>query len=228
MLKAIIFDFDGVLCDSEPLHYQAFLRVACDFGRTFTYPQYVERYIGYDDRDAFGAMLEEAGRFDEAHNGEHIARLVAQKGDAFEAVVREGVQTFPGTQQFVERVARQVPVAIASGATRRDIDLILRSLDFAATFAPIITADQVQRSKPDPQTYALAAARMAELHPQLHLAPANCLAIEDTPAGIESARAAGLMTLGITTTGTAAALHRAGRVIPSLGGVTFEQLRKWY
>jgi beta-phosphoglucomutase len=204
------------------------LRVAESLGIRFDYAQYVARYIGFDDREALWNILRDARQPAGPLDGEPIARLVAAKADAFEAIVAAGVPSFPGVLDFIARVRRQVPLAIASGATRRDIGLILGPLGLAECFDPIITADQVKRSKPDPQTYALAVAGLARRRPDLALDPAQCLAIEDTPAGLESARAAGLWTLAITHNQPPAPLHRAHRVVPSLEGLSLDQLRQWF
>jgi beta-phosphoglucomutase len=228
MLQAIVFDFDGVIVDSEPLHYRALLRVAETLGFHFDYRRYVQRYIGYDDRDALRAILMDGGKSDGEIDNAQIAQLVLAKADAFEAIVAEGVGSFPGVLELIAQLSRQIPLAIASGATRRDIDLILGRLGVTGLFDPIITADQVRRSKPDPQTYALAVAGLAQRHPALALEPGQCLAIEDTPAGLESARAAGLWTLGITTNHPPALLHRAHRVVGGLEGLSLDQLRQWF
>jgi beta-phosphoglucomutase-like phosphatase (HAD superfamily) len=121
-----------------------------------------------------------------------------------------------------------LPVAIASGATRKDVTLILDRLRISELFSPIVTADKVTRSKPDPETYELAAEGLKVLHPQLSIERDGCLAIEDTAAGVESARGAGLRTLGLATTTDGSSLGRAERVLPSLGGLTIDRLRQWY
>lgn len=121
-----------------------------------------------------------------------------------------------------------MPIAIASGATRLDIELMLEGLGLRERFELIVSANDVSVSKPHPQTYARAAEQLAAMHPGLGLRPGECLAIEDTAAGIESATGAGLLTLGLTTTGPAETLHRAMRVVPNLTGVTIDQLRRWY
>jgi HAD superfamily hydrolase (TIGR01509 family) len=227
MLRAIVFDFDGVIVDSEPLHYRAFLRIGESFGFHCTYDDYLQRYIGFDDRDALRAMLRDAGR-EEASDDAAIAALVLRKGDAFEAVVNEGIEVFHGTVEFIRQASAAVPVAIASGATRRDVDLILGKLGIAGLFDPVITADMVSRSKPDPETYRLAARELAKRPPGPTIEPGNCLAIEDTAAGIESARLAGLKTMGLATTMGEASLRCADRVVPTLEGLTLRQLRQWF
>lgn len=226
MLKAIVFDFDGVVVDSEPAHYKAFLHVAKPLGLNFSYETYLQEYVGFDDRDAFAHML---SKLNLPPDGKQIAKLIADKADAFEAIVHQGMDTIPGVLDLIkEAVAADFPIAIASGATRRDIDVILEGLKLDAGFNPIITADLVKHSKPDPTSYAMAVQGLAERLPELDLTPAECLSIEDTAAGLASATGAGLMALGLTTTGPAAALSQARRVIPNLEGVTLDTLRQWF
>lgn len=229
MLKAVVFDFDGVLVDSEPLHYRAFRRIAQRFGVDFTYGQYLERYVGFDDRDGFRAILVEAGQADRATDRAQVARLCAAKARAFEDAVEEGIRAFPGAIELVRELHPRLPLAIASGATRRDIEIVLGKLDLMAKFDPVISADDVEHSKPDPQTYVLAVRGLAARRPDLHIQPQECLAIEDTQAGLEAARQAGLMTLGVDTSGQGLTrMGLADRVLPSLQGVGWEKLRTWY
>jgi len=226
MLKAIVFDFDGVIVDSEPLHHRAFVEVAAPMGLDLDYPTYLRQYIGFDDRDAFRAMMQQLGR--EADD-QTIARLGREKAAAFERLAAEAVTPIPGAIELIRAATdAELPIAIASGATRADIDLMLDALGITHHFEAIVSADDVARSKPDPKSYALAVQRLTAYHPGLELRPGDCLAIEDTAAGIASARGAGLMTLGLTTTGPAEALEDAQRVIDSLAGITIEQLRAWY
>ena len=229
MLKAIVFDFDGVIADSEPLHYEAFRAIATTFGVRFDYQQYVEKYIGYDDRDALAVMLNEAkAQGTLPAKTPDIAELCDRKATVFEAIVERGVRSYAGVPELVAAAAKSMPVAIASGATRQDIELILGKLALTKHFKIIVSADDVAKSKPHPETYAKAASALGGLHPQLNLQPSECLAIEDTSAGLKSARAAGLMTLAVTTTSPRADLHHAHRVIDALEGVTIDQLRAWY
>ncbi len=229
MLKAIVFDFDGVLVNSEPLHYRAFVRVLEPLGLTFTYEQYLDDLVGYDDRDLFRVTLgKPAGRPADAATEAKIAALIRDKAVAFEAVVNEGVEETPGMRRLVESAARELPIAISSGAWRRDIDLVLGRLDLLKWFDRIVAADHVQRSKPDPESYALAAQAVAAARPDLRIQAGDCLAIEDTAAGIESARGAGLMTLGLASTGPAQKLRHANRVIQTVEGLTLATLREWY
>ena len=166
-------------------------------------------------------MLEVTGR--EATESA-VAELCAKKEPAFEALTRAtGELALPGSVELVDAAkAAGLKVAIASGATRADIDLMLWLLDRADAFEAIVTADDVERSKPDPASYANAAAAIG-------VEPSQCLASEDTRAGLKSATAAGLRTLAITTSHEADELEGdAERVIPTLANVTPEQLQAWY
>ncbi|MFW6033053.1 MAG: HAD family hydrolase, partial [Phycisphaeraceae bacterium] len=212
MLKAIVFDFDGVLADSEPLHYEAFRDVArSELGTDFDYAWYLRHLIGFDDRDALAYLLTHAeGGAGPRDRSERVAELCGLKQVAFERLVGGGAAAMPGAMELVDAAAARMPVAISSGATRRDIELILEGLGRMDLFETIVTADDVERSKPDPASYRIAAERLAERHAGLGFA--ECLAIEDTAAGIASAKSAGLWTLGVASTGPAEALYDAERV----------------
>lgn len=229
MLKAIVFDFDGVIVDSEPIHYRAFLRVAQTFGVEFSYDQYVEKYIGYDDRDAFRVMLGlPTGVPAKPAEESRVAGYIDQKADAFEAVVNEGIEMIPGVEPLIRAAGAKMPIAIASGASRRDIALILNKLGLSSLFRVVVTADDVARSKPDPETYARAVEILAGKFPQMNLHASHCVAIEDTAAGIESARGAGLQTLALLTSTPSEKLRRAHRVMEAKGAPTLEQLASWF
>ncbi|MEX0653957.1 MAG: HAD family phosphatase [Phycisphaeraceae bacterium] len=229
MLKAIVFDFDGVLVDSEPLHYEAMRVVAEPLGVRFDYRQYLAELIGFDDRDAFRAILAKAGQpVGERDDDARLRELMRAKQEAFEQRVARGIEPVPGALELLDAAAAAMPVAIASGATGADIALILRQLGRLTLFDAIVTADDVARSKPDPASYMLAVQRLAAKHPELALQAGDCLAIEDTAAGLASAHGAGLQTLGVTTTGSAAALGQADRVVDALVGVTPGVLRQWF
>jgi len=142
--------------------------------------------------------------------------------------VGQGVEPIAGVIDLISDIGQQAPIAIASGATRRDIDLVLDKLALTQRFDPIITANDVQRSKPDPATYTRAVNGLAARRPELAIQSHQCLAIEDTPAGIESAKRAGLKTLGVATTYPSEKLRIADRVVQTMESVTFDQLCDWF
>jgi len=227
MLKAIVFDFDGVVVDSEPVHFAAMLEVGRGFGASFDYEAYQDKLIGFDDRDALSYILENwipgQPRGNQVSLTPHqLMELCAQKQQAFDRIAGAGVPTVPGTVELIDQAAGAgFPIAIGSGATRADIELILKQLGRMDRFEHIVTANDVEKSKPHPQTYAMACDKLG-------FAPHECLAIEDTVAGLTSAKQAGLMTLALTTTTPADQLAIAQRVVPNLAGIGLDELKAWY
>ena len=221
MLQAIVFDFDGIIADTEPIHWQAFVDVLRPHGVEFDYEQYLSQYIGYDDREAIGRACDDFGvPVDDARLGE----LIEAKGVALKSIVGRGVGVYDGVVELIRSAADQMPLAICSGALRSDIDLVLAGIGdgaLAGRFSAIVTADQVPRSKPDPYSYALAVQ-------QLNRPADSCLAIEDTAAGLISAKAAGLRTLAVTNTCGADQLAEADRIVDTLRGVDVSVLQSWF
>jgi HAD superfamily hydrolase (TIGR01509 family) len=228
MLEAIVFDFDGVLVDSEPLHHRAIQTVGQSIGVELDYQTYLATYIGFDDRDAFRYLLTGRAEPLDAALEERVAALCGQKQQVFEQLMAEGAAALPGAAALVEAARPVMPIAIASGATAGEIAMMLGGVGLAGAFELIVSADDVARSKPDPQSYALAVERLRREKDRPNLAAAACLAIEDTEAGLASAKAAGLATLGVTTTRDRAKLTDADHIVDSLEGVTLDALRQWF
>jgi beta-phosphoglucomutase len=230
MLQAIIFDFDGVIADSEFIHYKAFLAIAQELGITFDYEEYLETYVGFSDRDAFRIMVGAVpGKPGTPAQEAKVKTLVELKAAAFEKIVAQGIQPVPGTIDLIHAANSEgLPIAIASGATRQDIQIVLQKLGIATLISIIVSADDVEQSKPHPASYTLAFQKLSQKHPAKNLTPENTLAIEDTHAGLTSAKKAGFMTLGVATTGPASLLGIANRVIPNPSHVTLDTLRQWY
>lgn len=204
--EAIIFDFDGVIVDTEPLHYAAFQRTLEPIGLHFTWQEYIDTYIGFDDRDAFKHAFSSQTK---TISQEELHDLIEQKAAFFQDVIRSGVAAYPGVLDLIAHLsANKVPLAICSGALRSDIDPILEMLGISDCFDVIVTADDVAVSKPDPECYQLAFQRLKSAHNNSFSKDA-ALAIEDTPAGISSARSAGLMVCAVTNSYPAAKLNEA-------------------
>ena len=211
--EAVIFDFDGVIVDTEPLHYAAFQRTLEPLGLHFTWQEYVETYIGFDDRDAFRHVFSLKGTIlgqDELH------RLIEQKSAFFKDIIGSGVSAYPGVLDLIFQLhTNKFPLAICSGALRSDIDPILAMLGISDYFDVIVTADDVAASKPDPECYQLAFQRLQSAHKNRFSIDAT-IAIEDTPAGISAAKAAGLIVCAVTNSYPAARLGQATFVTDSL------------
>ncbi|QDU72817.1 HAD family hydrolase [Mucisphaera calidilacus] len=225
MIQGVIFDFDGVLADSEMPHCHAMLDAVADRGIRFDEDHYRRRYIGFDDRDAFRAILTDFGFVDQAEDHSVIRQLVARKQVAFDRIVARGIPLVPGSFELARALRDDHrPIAIASGATRSDIEGVLRFYNHTDLFPVIVTADDVEQSKPHPQTYALALQNLQALCPDHNLTPDNTLAIEDTAAGLRSARDAGLRRLGLTTNQPAHELTDAEHILPNLVGISPEHI----
>lgn len=220
-LKAVIFDFDGVIVDTEPLHYRAFQVILEPLGLGYSWERYVEHYMGFDDRDAFMEAFRAAGK-ELTHD--ELEELIALKAEQFQQVIAGGVSPYPGVVQLAQSLALQLPVAICSGALRSDIEPILRQLSLDTTFSVMVTAEEVAVSKPDPASYALAVRKLAAAFPDKGIQPSSCVAIEDTPAGIASATGAGIQVLAVTNSYPADHLGQAVRVVTSLAGLALPDL----
>ena len=215
--EAVIFDFDGVIVDTEPLHCKAFRKVLEPLGIGFTWQEYKDRYMGLDDRDAFREAFRVHGRvLDE----EALKDLLSLKSGIFQEVIRDGVRAYPGAIPLVESLhARGLPLAINTGALRSDIAPILARLGISRCFPLAVTADDVRRSKPDPESYRLAFTRLRQAYPPQVSSAEACLAIEDTPAGIRSAKQAGLRVLAVTNSYAGKELAEADYLTETLEGV---------
>jgi beta-phosphoglucomutase len=224
VLRAVIFDCDGVLVDTEPLHYQAYQEVLGPLGLGFDYTRYLEHFIGFDDRDAF---IEVFRGIEPPLDGRKLSGFIEAKTRALEGIVSKGVSSFPGVVELVRKLAgRGIPLAVASGALSHEVNGFISALGLADAFSVIVTADEVERSKPDPESYLLALERLQRRMGEPGLSSGECLAIEDTPAGIKSAKGAGLLVLGVTNSFPADDLREADSVRETLEGLDFDELNR--
>jgi len=214
--EAVIFDFDGVIVDTEPLHYAAFQRTLEPLGLQFSWQEYVETYIGFDDRDAFRHAFSSKGT---KLSHIELRALIEQKAAFFKEVIGSGVSAYPGVLDLIFHLhTNKFPLAICSGALRSDIDPILAMLGISEYFDVIVTAEDVAASKPDPECYQLAFQRLRSAH-QNSFSKEATIAIEDTPAGISSAKGAGLMVCAVTNSYPAARLGQATFITDSLSSL---------
>jgi len=220
LLKAIIFDFDGVIANSEPLHLRAFQEVLAGEAVTLTERDYYARYLGYDDAGVFQVIGAERHR---QWDAAHVATLVARKAVLLEALERDTSILFPGAVDIIRLAAAAVPIAIASGALGAEIRRVLDRNDLTRWFTAIVSADETAVGKPAPDPYLRAVAQLsAALHEPL--AARDCVAVEDSIWGLESASAAGLRTVGVAQTYPAEALATADLVIPSLRDLALDAI----
>jgi HAD superfamily hydrolase (TIGR01509 family) len=218
-MRAVIFDFDGVLVNSEPLHFRALREALLGEGITITDEEYLREYVAYDDRGSIRIALERHGR---TVSPERVGAVAAVKAAAFERLMAQ-VPFYPGARELVRGLAAEVPVAIASGARRQEIERILDAGGLREAFSAVVGADDVARTKPHPEPYLAAYDQIA---PRVSgLSPAECLVFEDTIPGIAAARAAGMKVIGVAQTYPAGKLGLAHQVVPALLGLGVAEVR---
>ena len=214
-IKAIVFDFDGVLADSEMIHFRVYNELLAPSGIQLTKEEYCEEYLGFDDEGVFEHL---AGRKKLMLGDEEIEMLIAAKAERFEAIVSSSNVLYPAAGACVRRLAAAWPVGICSGARRSEIEVMLRGADLLDLFRFIVATGDTDHGKPAPDPYA----RAAVLH---GVPPQACVAIEDSHAGIDSARTAGLRTIAISTTYPRETL-KADALVDSLDELTVEFVRR--
>ena len=221
---AVLFDFDGVIVDSERLHHETLVEALEGAGPATYWEFYRAHLMGLDDRGAFAVLLPRAGL---AATPEEIRRRIARKAELFARHAAAGrVPAFPGAAELVRACAAAGPAGLCSGALRSDVEPVMAALGLAACFAAQVTAEDVPRSKPDPASYRLCVARLAQRFPDRGIVPAACVAIEDTTDGLASARGAGIPVVAVATNLPAETLRAAGAaaVVDSLAGLTPRRL----
>jgi beta-phosphoglucomutase len=223
VLRAIVFDFDGVIANSEPLHFRAFRDALAGFSIELSEDDYYARYLGYDDLGAFRAIARDRARTLSAHD---LDRLMADKASRMEALEAVDSVLFPGAAEAIRRAAAAVPIAIASGALGAEIRRVLDGADLTRYFAAIVAAEDTPASKPSPDPYQRAVALLSSAMGEPGLPPADCVAVEDSRWGIASARAAGLRTVGVTSSYGAEELSEADVVIGSLADLDLASLQR--
>ncbi len=224
LLRAIIFDFNGVIADDETTHFLAFQQALAEDGLALTKDEYYGTYLGMDERTCTAALVQAAtGRHDPVRE----QRIAERKAALFSSLTAaHKPPLFPGIADFVQRAATRYRLAIASGGRRQQIELALRGTPIEKIFAVLVAAEDAPAGKPDPAMYRLALARINAMEPHPHpvIQPAECLVVEDSLAGIQSALSAGMKVVGLATTYSPDQLKAAHLVLPSLEGVSLERL----
>jgi beta-phosphoglucomutase len=218
MLQAIIFDFDGVIADSEPLHLRGYQQVLHKDGIELTREEYYERYLGFDDSGLFRALAKDRHV---TVSDDTVDRWIDLKSHIVEALLSSSGVLFPGAVDCVQALASRFPLAIASGALQPEIEIVLRHAGLAGSFKAIASASDGVRGKPAPDLYLLALAKLSDI---THVDASCCVAIEDSHWGLEAAKHAGLRTVAITHTYPAAELGIADLVVDHLSQITIPAL----
>lgn len=224
MLRAIIFDFNGVIADDEPAHFLCFQQALREYGLALTQEDYYGTYLGMDERACTEALLRHArGPVD----GSLVEAIQSRKARLFlESTTAARPPLFEGVVEFVKTAALRYRLAIASGGRREQIHRALTATPIEKHFAVTVSCEDAPVGKPDPLIYQLALRRLNEVPPRPSpaLTARECLVIEDSLAGIRAAHAAGMAVAALATTYPASRLQEADLVLPNLEGMSPDRL----
>lgn len=212
----VIFDFDGTLANSEPVHEAAIREIVEPMGWWNDDPEVFTRYIGTSDRFCFRDLGERAG---ETVDDARLDGLVESKRLRYLEFLEAGkVLAFDGAIELVRAAAEGGPIAVCSGSRTPTIEPTLERFGVRGLLSALVGADQVKKAKPDPESYLLTCGRLG-------LKPSECVAIEDTDHGIHAAKGAGIRTIAVGHTCGPERLTMADEVFERIGQITVEALR---
>ncbi len=217
-LRAAVFDFDGVIVDSEPLHFRALREALLSERIEITREEYWEHLLAHDDLSSIRRAFERRGERPDRARLERVARV---KVERFALLIPE-IPVFPGAREVIAALASELPLAIASGARREEIEAILIGIGVRDAFSAVVGAQDAERTKPDPAPYLEAARLLAVRAPGL--VPEECVAFEDSVPGLAAALGAGMKVVGVAHSYPAQQLRSAHRVVDSLEALQLASL----
>ncbi len=221
MLKAVIFDFDGVLVDSELLHFEAFSNILSPLGVKMSKQQYFDKYLGLSDEELARTVNKEQKL---TLSESQLEQLLRQKASVFKELVVSEASIIDGVPAFLQMLAdNKIPMAVYSGALKGEIELILKGAGLRDFFETIVSAEQVKKGKPDPEGFLLALAKLNEKQ-RPPIEPHECIVIEDSRWGLEAARNANMHPVAVTNSYSADHLKPADKIIANLGELTLRDL----
>jgi len=223
MLKAIIFDFNGVILDDEPLHFKAMREAVAGLGIALTKDAYWDKYLPFDSRGCLEAICRDhAVRLNDTDQ----SRTIKVKEAAYSRLLADRLPVFPGAIQFIESASRHYLLAVASGARRAEIEKTLHAANLHRHFRVIVAAEDFSRGKPHPESFLLALKKLNSAcnGQSPPIKAEECLVIEDSIGGIAGARAAGMRCLAVSNSYPPDKLKEANRVVRSLEDVPVNSL----
>ena len=223
MFKAVIFDFDGVITDSEVLHLRAFNKSLVPFGIELTTKDYYQNYLGFSDFDCYKTLVDQGLlEIDQRQIGD----IIKQKSVIFEELTRTEGRTIEGVHEFLKLLEENnIPMAICSGSLLVEIELILGEANLRHFFKAIVSAEQVKKGKPHPEGFLLALQKLNdECTPPL--TADQCVVIEDSHWGLQAGNAAGMHTVAVTNSYDADQLTMAEKVVTKLTDLSMDDLQQ--
>ena len=198
-LKAVLFDFNGVIINDEPLHQQLIDQILIEENLRPKPGEYRQVCLGRSDRACLTDLLTRRGR---VVSETHLLQLIKRKAQAYQQELEKlELRLYPGLEDLIFQMrSRELKLAVVSGAIRSEVELVLNRATLAEYFPVIVAGDDITTSKPEPDGYLLAVERLNQQYCDLNLQPSECLAIEDTLAGIQAAKRAGIQVVGVANT----------------------------
>jgi len=223
MLRAVIFDFDGVITDSEILHLRAFNQVLAQHSVEISTKDYYKEYLGYTDVDCFKMLIQKGLlEIDEQKTKE----LVSRKNRIFNKLAKTEGQIIQGVRDFLQMLKNNnVPMAICSGALLAEIELILEQAKLRDFFEVIVSAEQVKKGKPNPEGFLLVLQKLNQSQ-EKSIEANECIAMEDSHWGLKAARAAGMHTVAVTNSYDANELSMAEKIVARLSELNINALQQ--
>jgi beta-phosphoglucomutase len=223
MLRAVIFDFDGVITDSEILHFRAFNQMLAQYGIEITIKDYYKTYLGFNDADCYKLLVRQGLlKIDE----QHIGDLVEQKKHIFKQLAQTEGKMIEGVRDFLTMLEdNNIPMAICSGSLLTEVEMILEDARLRHLFEVIVAAEQVKKGKPDPEGFLLSLQRLNESR-ENPIAGKQCVVIEDSHWGLEAAKAAGMHTIAVTNSYDAEQLSMAEKIVARLSELSIGDLQQ--
>jgi len=202
--KAVLFDMDGVIVDSEPLHVAAFQATLKRYGHDLSEDQYKKHFAGKTDEAGFKHY------FDFINETVELSAIMDEKARAYLELAADQLVSYPGVIEFINELAMQkVPLALVTGSLRAEAEITLKTFNIDRYFSVVIAAEDISHSKPSPEGYLKASTALG-------VEPSDCVVIEDAPSGVKAALAAGMRCLAVTTTHTSDELSQASVLIDQL------------
>jgi len=223
MLKAVIFDFDGVITDSEVLHLRAFNQSLVPYGVEISTKDYYTNYLGFSDFDCYKTLIDNGMlNIDERKIGDIIKR----KSKIFEELTKTEGRTIEGVHEFLQMLEENnIPMAICSGSLLVEIEVTLEESGLRHFFAEIVSAEQVKKGKPHPEGFLLSLQKLNE-HCRPPIATNECIVIEDSHWGLQAGKAAGMHTVAVTNSYDAEQLGLAEKIVSHLNELTINDLQQ--
>ena len=223
MLKAVIFDFDGVITDSEILHLRAFNQSLAQYGIEITKNDYYTMYLGFNDTDCYKLLIEKGLlKMDE----QQINTLMIQKKKIFEQLAKAEGKMIEGVRDFLNMLEQNnIPMAICSGSLLTEVEMVLEEARLRHLFEVIVSGEQVKKGKPDPEGFLLSLQRLNE-NRENPITANQCVVIEDSHWGLEAAKAAGMHTIAVTNSYDAEQLGMAEKIVDRLSELSIDDLQQ--